>query len=583
MASDDLGPFAQLPPMKADFEASVGIDRVWVTVFEVLERFERRRDAIMALTGIDETAGWLGNRLPELIGRATAVALQQCIERDLISIYVFNGQSGRFHRLPKEGLVSPFIGVTLIGGQETSARAAHTSETSWTTGTLFEIDCDQSLFRLARERVPLMTSEAEASATIEAFQAVLEREAGQAEFEPLPSAEPAARAAWISGLIVRERWPLREALLWIATRDLDDMADIVLTSLWRDDDQNLGPPGLSWVLGHIDAWRDDRTFVSSRPDVELLQALKLGQVQASGLYEDREQRQHIKAFHWEDLELGTCPAPRSSGSAARRKSQVHGIAWTGHWTDLLFERADLFAAFAPDGPGDQTTAQRTSDKWEADYLSRPRWTLGEVLAWVAFRTAAGPVFGPDGWWPELLKLGNEFRLGLLLSAIENEHDAKDRFPRHALERAIQRQGLLAAEAAAGEHMTHRLENLLAAEFWREDILAHFPRMDGGDATTSISAAGDIGSDSTTPQKRGGIARGRALAAEASLWKAKALQRATQLDKTAIPLSRTSMATKIIGHFNWSTPGQSQVEAWLKTEAEAPSGPIRSRARARAAS
>jgi hypothetical protein len=406
MASDDLGPFAQLPPMKADFEASVGIDRVWVAVFEVLEKFERRRDAIMALTGIDETAGWPDQRLPELVGRATAVALQDCIQRGLISIYVFNSQSGRFHRLPKDGLVSEFISTTRIGGQDTSVRASRTSEHSWATGTLFEIDCDQSLFRLARERVPLMTAEAEASATIEAFQAVLEREAGRPEFEPLPSAEPAARAAWIKTLLARERWPLREALLWVATRDLDDMADIVLTSLWPDDDRDIGPPGLVWVLGHIHAWRDDRTFVSATPEPELMQALGSGQVQASGLFEDREQRRNIERFHWEDLKFGNCPGPRPSGSAAHRKAQVHGIAWSGHWTDLLFERDGLTQAFpaqGPDGDTKATAGQRNRCKvWLADqmkasparrpkakamYLAEARTEFGESLPDRAFDTA----------------------------------------------------------------------------------------------------------------------------------------------------------------------------------------------------
>ncbi len=406
MASDDLGPFAQLPPMKADFEANVGIDRVWVAVFEVLEKFDRRRDAIAALTGIDETAGWPDHRLPELIGRATAVALQQCIECELISIYVFNSQSGRFHRLPKDGLVSAIISTTRFGDQDTSVRAARTSETSWATGTLFEIDCDKSLFRLARECVPLMTSEAEASATIEAFVAVLEREAGQVEFEPPPSAEPAARAAWIKSLMASDRWPLREALLWIAMRDFNDMADLVLTSMWADDNPELGPPGVVWVRGHIDAWKEDRTFLTLDPETELMEALKVGRVQASGLFEDREQRQIIKAFLWEDLKFGNCPGPRRSGSAAHRKAQVHGIAWSGHWTDLLFERDGLTKAFPAEGPDADTkptTGQRNRCKvWLADqmrasparrpkskavYLAEARTEFGNSLPDRAFDTA----------------------------------------------------------------------------------------------------------------------------------------------------------------------------------------------------
>lgn len=153
MPSDNLGPFAQLTPMPASFEANVRCDRVWVAVFEVLQNFDRRRDAIKALTGIDE-AQWPASRFPELLGRATAVALQQCVERGLICLYLLDPRTSRFYRLPKEALVSAFVSTTRIEGQETSARAQCTSETSWATGTLFEIDCDKALYKLARERQP---------------------------------------------------------------------------------------------------------------------------------------------------------------------------------------------------------------------------------------------------------------------------------------------------------------------------------------------------------------------------------------------------------------------------------------------
>lgn len=346
MPSDDLGPFAQLTPMQSDFEAGVRIDALWKALFEQLETFDRRRDVLLSLTGIDVDAGWPSDRLGELISRATAVLVQDCVRDGLISIYVHNPQSGRFHRLPKDGLVSEFVSTTRIGGQDTSHRAARTSEHSWTTGTLFEIDCDKSLFRLARERVPLMTSEAEAQAVLAAFPRLLAKEVSEPASDPLPTAEPERRARWIADLQARERWPLREALLWIATRDLEFMADMVLTSLWEDNDPaGLPPPGVEWVLGHIDTWSDDHSFVERRPDGVLMRELRAGRVRASGVYEAREQRTWIDAHLWEDLEFGAWPFARRSGSAARQRRQVHGLQWAGHWIDLLFERDALIVAF----------------------------------------------------------------------------------------------------------------------------------------------------------------------------------------------------------------------------------------------
>lgn len=404
MPSDNLGPFAQLTPMPASFEANVRCDRVWVAVFEVLQNFDRRRDAIKALTGIDE-AQWPASRFPELLGRATAVALQQCVERGLICLYLLDPRTSRFYRLPKEALVSAFVSTTRIEGQETSARAQCTSETSWATGTLFEIDCDKALYKLARERLPLMTTEDEASATIEDFRSVLDQEAGRPDWEP-PKADPAAREAWIKELLARPRWPVREALLWIAMRDRSEMADLVLTAFWPEDDRDLGPPGLVWVLSHLEVWRHDRTFVEPSPEPALMQALRIGSIGASGLFESREQRRGIDAFLWEDLKLGTSPGHPRSGSAAHRKHQTHGIPWSGHWTDILFERDDLVSVF-PESATDETAKPTVAQqgrcrewlsqemrlspdrrlKSKADFLREGRKKFGGSLSERGFETA----------------------------------------------------------------------------------------------------------------------------------------------------------------------------------------------------
>jgi len=345
---------------------------------------------------------------------------------------------------------------------------------TWTAGYLWSLDAPLRYRALADLELPLLTSAAEA----DAFRTMVLRSIDDLETRAsagLPRANVAAREAWTKGLLSRDRWALREALLWVATRDLEKMADMVLTSLWPDDDPHIGPPGLTWVSGHIQALAGEWEFVERTPALALLHALRGARVGASGLFEGRDQRQGIDAIQWEDLEFGMSPGTSRSGSTAHRIGQTQGIAWSGHWTDLLFDCHKLFAAFpALDGID---AASVTPEQWAADYAARPKWTIGEVVAWVGLRDEAEVcrVFGPAGYWFGMLNIPTDRRLDLLLSAIENEGGAHDRFPRHAIERAIQRQGLLAAGVAPGGHVTHTLENLIGLAFWRDDVTAHFAK------------------------------------------------------------------------------------------------------------
>jgi hypothetical protein len=73
-------------------------------------------------------------------------------------------------------------------------------------------------------------------------------------------------------------------------------------------------------------------------------------------------------------------------------------------------------------------------------------------------------------------------------------------------------------------------------------------------------------------------RGRANAQQvARTWKATALPVAVRFDGTPKPLSRDAMATRIVAEINLPV-ARGSVVAWLQREAEAPNGPIRSRAR-----
>jgi hypothetical protein len=77
---------------------------------------------------------------------------------------------------------------------------------------------------------------------------------------------------------------------------------------------------------------------------------------------------------------------------------------------------------------------------------------------------------------------------------------------------------------------------------------------------------------------GGKAAGQEKQAKAAEWKAKALPVAQKLVGSNPSWTRGKLAAEIVYHFDWKTPGSRQVENWLKDEAEAPRGPLPSRAR-----
>lgn len=363
MTSDDLGPFGRLVPMPLGFEASVRISRIYKAAFEALESFPRRREAIEALTGIDEAANWPVERIPELVGRATAVLLQDCVRTERITIYVFDAKSGRYFQLPRGGLVSEFISTTCIGGQETSERAARTSETSWAAGELYEIDCDPALLRLANARLPLLTSEAEGASVLAALSGLLDAEAGRADPPDSSGVDPKARAAWIDDLTRRQLWPVRETLLWIALRDVNTVADVVLTSIWDEmnerDPSGLGAAGVVWAQMHLQVWR--RLVVEPDALGALSNALEVGSVRASGVFAGEMERRPIEPAHWEDLTLADAPKWAADGSFAHRREQVFGVPYTGHWTRVRFERDDVMAVFKPVARVESAAARLSED------------------------------------------------------------------------------------------------------------------------------------------------------------------------------------------------------------------------------
>jgi hypothetical protein len=161
----DTAVWARLTPAPRDLEAPIPIDELWRQAIKLLEVCSGQSRVIESLIGIDISKLPSGyERMSELTAVAAAVALQDCIEAEVLSLYVLNPGSNRFYRLPKDGLVSPMKGVSSYRGQDTGDRAAQTSEYSWATGVLHHTCCPDWLWPLAGHR--LMTTRMDASATL---------------------------------------------------------------------------------------------------------------------------------------------------------------------------------------------------------------------------------------------------------------------------------------------------------------------------------------------------------------------------------------------------------------------------------
>jgi hypothetical protein len=84
------------------------------------------------------------------------------------------------------------------------------------------------------------------------------------------------------------------------------------------------------------------------------------------------------------------------------------------------------------------------------------------------------------------------------------------------------------------------------------------------------------------KRAGGATRGAQLSAKAAEWKAEAMKIAVDLDRKHPEYTRSKLATEITFNAGCEMPEHKSVEDWLKNQAEAPNGPIRSRSRTKTA-
>jgi len=166
----------------------------------------------------------------------------------------------------------------------------------------------------------------------------------------------------VEGLEAKPRWSLPAAILWVGRRRLDRVAESLAQIISKDPIESVWAWAVLQARGEASA---------TRPDLELMAALRLGDVKASGLFEGKGRRQPISAEEWEDLVFGTV---HDDGSAAHRGGPLAQM-FGGYWKAVRFDQADLVRVFptvstqpaheGPPSPARRLSEAQASREWDA--------------------------------------------------------------------------------------------------------------------------------------------------------------------------------------------------------------------------
>jgi hypothetical protein len=170
----------RLEPQPLRFDAPVRISKLYQDAFGLVARSPARRSAVLKLIEVDINL-LAAHDEESAIGLAVRAALQSCVDRDLLSLNIFAPPSGRFLRLPKYALISPFkfeSGFLGADPQKPSqfvpANVEHVPIHSWVEGTLLFQETDASLDRIAREELPVFTTRRDAGAALKEIRLLLD-------------------------------------------------------------------------------------------------------------------------------------------------------------------------------------------------------------------------------------------------------------------------------------------------------------------------------------------------------------------------------------------------------------------------
>lgn len=318
-------------PEAASVEATVRISDLWKWTFDSVEASRAHDDLI------DD---WAHEKYRDETSMRAKYGLVSAVHEMMTKGF----QKGHFALRVHDGHRAWRLPVEALNGWADSGLDL---EMTWTTGRLWQFEASDDFRGVADLELPLLTTEPEAAA----FRLLVTNHIDAVEarpMEPMPQAEPGELERWVADWSRKARWPIREALLWVALRDIENVGQLVLTSAWGDAHEDIAGA----VLARTDLqWqRRWRRVVDDNPEVTLLRALRDGDARAAGMMEGSHKMDPIEPMQWENLEFGVLPKEQRDRSDAYRSSakvlgQWAGIRWRGYWTGVRIERDALFAAF----------------------------------------------------------------------------------------------------------------------------------------------------------------------------------------------------------------------------------------------
>jgi len=167
--------------------------------------------------------------------------------------------------------------------------------------------------------------------------------------------------AAVRDLKAKPLWPLPPALMWVAFRQFDLVAERMAVAP--------SDACVAWTMLMVVNVLRDAPHLVAEPHFEkaLRRELADGSIIATGLFNGNPQRTPLPRHEWEDLDFSSV---RGDGSAALpRKHGAAALIMGGYWTGLRFPQADLIRVFRPYEPPTVTTG--ITDE-EAQAFLRPK-------------------------------------------------------------------------------------------------------------------------------------------------------------------------------------------------------------------
>lgn len=318
-------------PEAPDVAATVSVPQLWQWTWSTIEG---------APGGGDVVEKWATKDFENSGERRANYRLRSAVDALLTAglkegVFVLRVHDGRqLWRVPPEAFAGWHDGMDL--------------EMTWTHGRLWQFETPERFRPLADLELPLLLTEREASA----FQGKVEGEISRVQSALCPPevAEDAV-TAWVAEWGAKRFWPIRETALWVATRDLGEVARLWHSSIWVRCEE-FGLAGALLARTDVQGQASWRRIIEPEPCQALMNALRNGELIAHGMFEGQGPMRAMLPVEWTHLEFGVPPANQwdrspAHTSAAMQAGQVHGAAWRAHWTGIVVDRASLEACFPP--------------------------------------------------------------------------------------------------------------------------------------------------------------------------------------------------------------------------------------------